>query len=389
MGDGFSKGQCSGLGGILSSRCSIDQATFKEDFVAPNEPKHERAAEERYHTCKAAHVRVPCEPQSDVNWDPIDENCFVEFDERLSGDVLESQAIPSMPLTVPAPAASPCLPPLGGAISPCMHAKVSAMASGVVVRATTGCAFPVPDCVCQIALGSKPVARPRNGTLIIFDWDDTLICSSALSIATPAQLFELAAIVERLLQEAAALGETLIVTNAHAAWVKGSATRFLSRLVPILDQLEIISARERFEERFPGDCFAWKRQAFCEVLQARAPNSGNLNLLALGDSPAEIQAAEFAAAQAFHDAKASPLVKNVKTVKFKVAPTPLDLIGELRAVGPELGRLVCEGRSFSKTLVQHTFQTPPKTCWTLDEPDQRTFIDQATDTLTRFWHVMH
>lgn len=385
MGDGFSKVHCSGHAGILTSSCSVDQATLKEEVLAPSEPKHERAAEDR-RGLKATDVHVAVEPQSDINWDPVDENCFVEFDERLSGDVLDSQGVPSMPLIVPAPAASPCLP--GNAVSPIAYPAGCEIASGVVCQGTSPGAPPFATCACKVPPASKPVARPRNGTLIIFDWDDTLICSSALSMATPAQLDELADLVEKLLQEAAVLGETIIVTNAHVAWVRGSATRFLSRLVPTLDKLEIISARERYEDRFPGDCFAWKRQAFCEVLQARASSSGNLNLLAFGDSPAEIQAAEFAAVQAFQDAKASPLVKTVKTVKFKVAPTPGDLIGELRALEPELGRLVWEGRSFSKTLVQQTCQTQSSTGWMLDEPERRSFIDQATETLTRFWHVM-
>lgn len=225
-----------------------------------------------------------------------------------------------------------------------------------------------PDCCDQVVCHNRPaemevavslpnsenssaraVATRQADTLIIFDWDDTLLCSSALTVAQPPQLEELTELAHEALEQAMRLGTAMIVTNAQPTWVTESATRFVPGLLPVLGRLPIISAREQQEHLHPGDYFAWKREAFCDILKGRA--SGDLNLVVLGDSPAEIQAAGYAAAE--HAVARDPCGTSlVKTVKFKEVPSPSDLIGELRAIVPELQKLVNEQASFSKMLVQ-------------------------------------
>jgi len=206
----------------------------------------------------------------------------------------------------------------------------------------------------------------REDTVIIFDWDDTLLCSSALAIARPGQLEELATLVEEVLTASMSLGVTLIVTNAHRLWVQDSAARFIPRMVPVLERLQIISARELHEETCPGDYFAWKRKAFCELLSEQHLLS---NLIVLGDSLAEIQAAHHAS----NALSVSPLVK---TVKFKESPSPTDLIGQLRAVVPELKCLVDGSRSVSKMLVQNLMPAEVAAEWTLSDTISHETNDQ-------------
>lgn len=73
-----------------------------------------------------------------------------------------------------------------------------------------------------------------------------------------------------------------------------------------------------------------------------------VNLIVLGDSPAEIQAAKAAT-------KVLPGRSVVKTVKFKEAPSVNELLGQLRRVVQELALIVQEDRSLSRGLVQRTF----------------------------------
>lgn len=222
-----------------------------------------------------------------------------------------------------------------------------------------------------------PPANYDQDTVIIFDWDDTLLCSSSLGLAKPAQLSELTMLVDEVLKSAMCLGRTLIVTNAHLSWVKDSASRFMSALLPTLERLSIVSARERHEHSHPRDCFAWKREAFREVLHGRVYDT--LNLLVLGDSLAEIHAAEHVAA--VHGA--SPIVK---TVKFKESPTPNDLIGQLRALVPELSKLVDGGKSLSKTLVRRMLPCHASSdtlMWTLSDNKTPLAFDSAGQVFTR------
>lgn len=187
-----------------------------------------------------------------------------------------------------------------------------------------------------------PVWRPcsETDTVIIFDWDDTLLCSSAINAQQwrQDQLEQLESMVESILETAMQLGETMIVTNGNSSWVQDSARRFLPNLSKILSRVKVMSARAVYEQSFPGDPFAWKRQAFKEILARRRQEGyhpDGVNLIVLGDSPAEIQAA-----------KSATKVLNgrsvIKTVKFK-------------EVVQELSTIVQEDRSLSRGLVQRTF----------------------------------
>jgi len=200
-----------------------------------------------------------------------------------------------------------------------------------------------------------PVWRPcsETDTVIIFDWDDTLLCSSAINAQQwrQDQLEQLESIVESILETAMQLGETMIVTNGNSSWVQDSARRFLPNLSKILSRVKVMSARAVYEQSFPGDPFAWKRQAFKEILARRRQEGyhpDGVNLIVLGDSPAEIQAA-----------KSATKVLNgrsvIKTVKFKEAPSVNELLGQLRRVVQELSTIVQEDRSLSRGLVQRTF----------------------------------
>jgi len=188
----------------------------------------------------------------------------------------------------------------------------------------------------------EPVTTPEN-TVIIFDWDDTLLCSSALHCCLPSQFMELEETVESVLQLSMTLGRRIIVTNAMESWIQETARRFMPRLIPLLERLPIVYARKNWERLWPGDTFAWKRECFREVLHDEL--GSNMNLVVIGDSLSEIRAAE-----ALQQSLGSSAL--VKTVKFKALPTPTDLLGELRATAPELARLVDEKSNATKELFQ-------------------------------------
>mmetsp|Transcript_82000 Transcript_82000/g.227359 ORF Transcript_82000/g.227359 Transcript_82000/m.227359 type:complete len:305 (+) Transcript_82000:137-1051(+) len=191
--------------------------------------------------------------------------------------------------------------------------------------------------------------------LLIFDWDDTLLCSSAITMAkwNKDQLYQLHRTVEAVLRLAMELGETMIVTNGNASWVQDSARRFMPGLLSTLEEIEVISARAKYEEMYPGDPFAWKREAFQTILERRrckAPDaedrsSEDLNLVVLGDSPAEMEAAHLGS-------KVLGGSVLVKTVKFLEAPSVQQLLGQLNRICNDLEGLVNCSRSLSKRLEQ-------------------------------------
>mmetsp|Transcript_16751 Transcript_16751/g.36004 ORF Transcript_16751/g.36004 Transcript_16751/m.36004 type:complete len:417 (-) Transcript_16751:377-1627(-) len=189
--------------------------------------------------------------------------------------------------------------------------------------------------------------KARN--LFIFDWDDTLLCSSALRSSSPSPppevLADIAGAAEALLLTALSLGETIIITNGTESWVNDSASRFLPGLVKSLAGIQSISARARHEQYFPEDPFAWKRQAFQELLSDRHAEMSSparrragsdvgtdTNLIVVGDSWYEIEAA-----RSTLGLSVGPMT--VKTLKLKEAPSAQELLGQMRRLTLELPRI--------------------------------------------------
>lgn len=91
----------------------------------------------------------------------------------------------------------------------------------------------------------KPSEKPKQSqTCIIFDWDDTILCTTFLaphtqliyepSIKFPAtlqkKLSELDEVAWELISKSKNYGKTYIVTNAAEGWVELSAARFLPKV---------------------------------------------------------------------------------------------------------------------------------------------------------------
>jgi len=192
---------------------------------------------------------------------------------------------------------------------------------------------------------------PPHQTVIIFDWDDTLICSSyltALSDCAPTpDLGQLLGCIEtvsaNLLSQALQLGHTFIVTNAVTGWVECSAARFFPRLLPVLERVRVISARTNHEAQYPFSVAQWKTQAFLE-LQRQMNSQIIANLVSLGDADFEMDAAH-AMSQAFARSF-------VKTIRFMQQPSPEELLKQLELVLQKLEKIVLSARNLKINLAR-------------------------------------
>eukprot|EP00448_Togula_jolla_P012211 CAMPEP_0170597736 /NCGR_PEP_ID=MMETSP0224-20130122/15864_1 /TAXON_ID=285029 /ORGANISM="Togula jolla, Strain CCCM 725" /LENGTH=283 /DNA_ID=CAMNT_0010922223 /DNA_START=30 /DNA_END=881 /DNA_ORIENTATION=- len=190
----------------------------------------------------------------------------------------------------------------------------------------------------QLYQGRRPSrdSQPSPGnTLIIFDWDDTLLCSSALqadwaSGVSSAGLAELEELVLSLLKLSEDLGTIAIVTNSGQGWVESSAALFLPELLPTLGRIPVIYAREEYSKAFPRSSAQWKLQTFLELQRLNA--STITNVLVIGDSNDEMMAARMLQ-------KKWPQVL-VKQVKFVARSSISELMQQLRLLKGELRRLV-------------------------------------------------
>jgi len=188
---------------------------------------------------------------------------------------------------------------------------------------------------------------PKCQTVIIFDWDDTLLCSSWLRehdflrqggsaneelLASSEELLDASVQHARsALETATKAGHTYIITNAMSGWVESSAARWAPELLPVLRSVRIVSARDKFQAAFPDDARQWKIQAFLEV-QRQLDATPITNLVALGDADYEIEAARIMGSE-FEEGL-------VKTVKLQPRPDPVEHQQQLRLVAKNLEKII-------------------------------------------------
>jgi len=185
---------------------------------------------------------------------------------------------------------------------------------------------------------------PSHQTVIIFDWDDTLLCTTFLNFRqdqalTPTierQLRSIERAGVKLLERALCLGHTFIITNAMNGWVEYSAAKWCPEYLQVLQKVRVISARGKYESQFPNEVSQWKIQSFLEV-QRQLNSEIITNLISLGDSNFEMDAVhvmgkEFS--QAF-----------IKTIKFQEHPNPEELLKQLELVTQKFEKIVENARN--------------------------------------------
>jgi len=143
-------------------------------------------------------------------------------------------------------------------------------------------------------------------TIMIFDWDDTLLPSTWLtqhglrldedSLVTPefrTVLDQVAALVKQTLLLASTLGTVIIITNAETGWVELSCKKFMPSLCETVQQLKCVSARSTFEPKGVASPFDWKVKAFeqeIELFYSDRMMTCRRNIISFGDSAHEREA---------------------------------------------------------------------------------------------------
>ena len=175
----------------------------------------------------------------------------------------------------------------------------------------------------------------KFNNIYIFDWDDTLLCTTVLSpcgyfddnmIILPSKLEKiqkLEILVKKLLTITTEKGDTYIITNSEPGWVEYSCKRFFPNTFPLLSKIKIISSRGLYEKKFPKDFKTWKIMAFNEIIKNYEKNLPT-NIICMGDSSYEIEAAHGLAGK-FPNGF-------IKAIKFREYPKIDELINQLNLV---------------------------------------------------------
>lgn len=186
-----------------------------------------------------------------------------------------------------------------------------------------------------------PSAQKIANTVIVFDWDDTILPSSWLSQSCglsldPAelspeiasQLAEHEVMVIKLLNFAQQFGQVMIITNAESGWVQFSAQRFLPNVVPLVSSLKVVSARSTYEKAYPEPS-EWKSRAFQDELHTRFPegNFEGMHVISFGDGELEREAVMHIG----RVLEGTPKL-HIKSIKLLERPSALQLRKQLELV---------------------------------------------------------
>ena len=193
--------------------------------------------------------------------------------------------------------------------------------------------------------------EPKITNIFIFDWDDTLMCTSyvapqgILNIdefkpADQANMKNLDQLVSTLLTKSLNQGKVFIITNAAYGWVEYSAKKLYPMTYNILKNIKIVSARGMCENKYPGDYRQWKFKAFYETLKSSNINFyKTANIISFGDSIIELESS--------HKLKEMFADAYIKTIKFKECPQPSELIKELKIISSQFEIITSNMRNLS------------------------------------------
>jgi hypothetical protein len=153
--------------------------------------------------------------------------------------------------------------------------------------------------------GTPSLFAPKD-TILIFDWDDTVLPSTWIqeqglrldeeSVPTAeqkAQLNTMASFAIQTLTVAKRHGKVILVTNAERGWIELSCQKFMPSLIPTLEDVKILSARSTYEHQGVTSPFEWKFFAFESEIHSfysLCEADHRKNVISFGDSAHEREA---------------------------------------------------------------------------------------------------
>lgn len=199
----------------------------------------------------------------------------------------------------------------------------------------------------------------EHKTLIIFDWDDTLFPTSWLvqnNINISDELARnkyiilftrLDTLLNQLLIIAMKHGKVIIVTNAVNKWIETSLNMLPNTKKLIQSNINVISAREIYQEKYPDQMGQWKRLVFQNYVTDHFKTYPLQNIISIGDAEHE-----FNALVDLYNAHSVVKKRLLKTVRFMKDPTFESLLDQLNVLKNSLIQIIR-----SKKHMDLVFQT--------------------------------
>ena len=182
----------------------------------------------------------------------------------------------------------------------------------------------------------------KKETVFVLDWDDTLMCTSFIFSRTQGLTNEekniinnLGKIVNIFLEECIKYGKIIIMTNSTEKWMKKTAENYLKIKKNLIEQIKIISTRDKFEKK-RIESKQWKQITLEEILLKYGDKIENL--ICGSDSERDIDV--------FKNISKKYKDINISTIKFKAKPSPLIMIKEIEYLNKKLNDIIGTNKNY-------------------------------------------
>ena len=182
----------------------------------------------------------------------------------------------------------------------------------------------------------------KKETVFVLDWDDTLMCTSFIFSRTQGLTNEekniinnLGKIVNIFLEECIKYGKIIIMTNSTEKWMKKTAENYLKIKKNLIEQIKIISTRDKFEKK-RIESKQWKQITLEEILLKYGDKIENL--ICGSDSQRDIDV--------FKNISKKYKDINISTIKFKAKPSPLIMIKEIEYLNKKLNEIIGTNKNY-------------------------------------------
>lgn len=197
-------------------------------------------------------------------------------------------------------------------------------------------------------------------TLIIFDWDDTLFPTGWLvqnNINISDELAQnkyiilftrLDILLNNLLNVTIKDGKIIIVTNAVHKWIDISLNMLPITKKMIDNNIEVISARELYQDKYPDQMGLWKKLVFQNYVNSHYNTQQLQNIISIGDAEYEFNAL----IDLYNDQ--SVINKRIlKTIRFIKSPTYESLLDQITVLKNCIVQII-----FNKNHMDLLFKVP-------------------------------
>ena len=188
----------------------------------------------------------------------------------------------------------------------------------------------------------KSSTSSKKETIFLFDWDDTLMCTSfVLSKVQPLSEEEIKIITNlgskatKILEMCSKYGESIIMTNSSKEWLKKTSDQYLKIKESFLNNIKIISTRDLYlKNNIKKE--KWKEMALNQLLTKYEDKIENL--ICSSDSEEDINI--------FKNISKLRKEINVSTIKFKSKPSPLIMIKEIDYLGNTIFDIIGKNKHY-------------------------------------------